>query len=89
MAPNYFKGAYISTATTTLVKTGGGYLNRITIEGGTLGTVIVYDNTVASGAILASFDVTTPVGSYPIEAAFTVGCTVVTGAATKLTVSFE
>ena len=49
---------YISTATTTVCKTGAGLLNTITVTGGTAGTIVVYDNTAASGTILASFSST-------------------------------
>ena len=42
----------ISTATTTVCKTGAGLLHTITVTGGTAGTIVVYDNTAASGTIL-------------------------------------
>ena len=78
---------YISTATTTTCATGVGTLHTITVEGGTAGTIIVYDNTAGSGTILASFDSTNALETYTFDVAFSTGCTVVTSAATKLTVS--
>lgn len=36
---------YISTATTTVCKTGTGLLHTLTVTGGTAGTIIGYDNT--------------------------------------------
>ena len=80
-------GTYISTATTTVVKTGAGLLHTITVTGGTAGTIVVYDNTAASGTILFSFDTTVALATYTFDVSFAVGLTVVTSAATKLTVS--
>lgn len=80
--------AYISTATTTLVATGPGMLHLIAVGGGTLGTIAIYDGLTAGGTLIASFDATTPRGSYVLDIRFSVGLTVVTGAATLVTVSF-
>lgn len=78
---------YISTATTTTIKSGAGVLHTITVNGGTAGTVIVYDNTAASGTIIASFDSTNALATYMLNVAFGTGLTIITAAATKLTVS--
>lgn len=80
---------YISTATTTTCKTGAGLLHTITVNGGTAGTIIVYDNTAASGTIIASFDSTNALATYTFDAIFATGLTVITAAATKLTVSYR
>ena len=78
---------YISTATTTVVKTGAGLLHTIVVQGGTTGTIIGYDNTSAGGTILFSFDTTVALATYTFDVSFAIGLTVVTSAATKLTVS--
>ena len=78
---------YISTATTTVCKTGAGLLNTVTVQGGTAGTIIGYDNTAASGTILFSFDSTNALETYTFNVSFAIGLTVITAAATKLTVS--
>lgn len=78
---------YISTGTTTLVTTGPGILHLIAIAGGTLGTIAIYDGLTAGGTLIASYDATAPRGSYLLDISFSVGLTVVTGAATQLTVS--
>ena len=78
---------YISTATTTVCKTGAGLLHSIVFQGGTAGTVIGYDNTAASGTILFSFDALSAIGNPIFDVSFAIGLTVVTAAATKLTVS--
>lgn len=84
-APKY-SFTYISTATTTVVKSAPGLLSHIVVEGGTAGTIVIYNNTAASGAIVASFDSTNALKEYPLPAECTIGITVVTSAATKLTV---
>ena len=78
---------YISTATTTVVKTGAGLLHTIVVQGGTTGTIIGYDNTAAGGTILFSFDTTVALATYTFDVSFAIGLTVVTSANTKLTVS--
>lgn len=80
---------YIVTATTTVVKTGKGILHTITVEGGTAGTITVYDNTAASGTKLADFSSTNAIATYTFDVAFATGLTIVTSAATSLTVSYK
>lgn len=82
-----FTPTYISTATTTTIKTGSGFLHTIVVNGGTAGTIIVYDNTAASGTIIASFDSTNALTTYTFDCTFSVGLTIITSAATKLTVT--
>ena len=84
--------ASMSTATTTTHVTGPGYLRSITILGGTMGTIDVYDNTAGSGTKLlptftppASCFQTIHFGNIP----FAIGLTIVTGAATVLQVSYH
>ena len=81
--------AYISTATTTTVKTGAGHLHSIVVNGGTAGTIIGYDNTAASGTILFSFDSTNALNTYMFDVSFSIGLTIITSAATKLSVSYR
>jgi hypothetical protein len=84
-----FSTTYISTATTTTVKSGSGLLHTIVVNGGTAGTIIVYDNTAGSGTIIASFDSTNALATYTFNCTFATGLTVVTGAATKVTVNYR
>lgn len=81
--------SYISSATTTTAKTGAGVLHTITVTGGTAGTIIVYDNTAGSGTVIASFDSTNALATYTFDLAFSTGLTIVTAAATKVTVSYR
>lgn len=90
MYQDQWKSTYISTATTTTAKTGTGQFGGIVIEGGTLGTITIYDNTAASGTILAAFDATAGRGQYDFKGiGFYTGLTIVTGAATQLTVIYR
>lgn len=79
----------ISTATTTVVKTGAGHLNSLRCVGGTLGNVTVYANTAGSGTVL--LPTVTPIagGILLTDIDFATGLTVVTAAATILTGSFR
>lgn len=87
MVSQYYGATYISTATTTTVKSGAGFLHAITITEAVASTIVVYDNTAASGTILASFVASAGVGTYQLNVSFATGCTVVTAGASKLTVS--
>lgn len=84
---NRFSYAAITTATTTTVKSGAGFLHRLVVTGGTAGTVVVYDNTAGSGTQIANFDSASTMTSYEFNVAFSTGLTIVTGAATKVTVA--
>lgn len=83
-----YQFAYISSSTTTKVKIGAGVLHNIVVNGGTTGTIVVYNSLVGSGDIIASFDSTNALATYGFDVGFASGCTVVTGGATKLTVSY-
>lgn len=80
--------AVMSTATTTTIKTGAGYLHTIVVTGGTAGTIDVYDNTAASGTKLAAFSSTNAIASYTFDCAFQTGLTIITSAATNLSINF-
>lgn len=79
----------ISTAATTAVKASAGKLHTLTVTGGTAGAITCYDNTTASGTKIADFDSTNAMATYTLDVAFGTGLTCVTGAATKVTVSFS
>lgn len=84
-----YEYAYITTATTTQVKTGPGTLHVIQINGGTLGAITVIDGTSGSTANIAT--ITPPVAStdgYVYDLRFALGLRIVTAAATDVTVTF-
>ena len=76
----------ITTATTTVVKSGPGWFQGCKVFGGTLGNITIYDNTAASGAVIvAAFTPTASGDLFPLNTSFSVGLTVVTASATNLT----
>lgn len=71
----------ISTATTTVVKSGPGRIGKIVAAGGTLGAVTIWDNTAASGAALLP-SITPVQGQVLLEdIPFGTGLTIVTATA--------
>lgn len=78
---------YISTATTTTIP-GANFLHSIIVTGGTAGTIVIYNNSAGSGAVVASFDSTNALETYTFNCKLSTGLTIVTGAATKLTVLY-
>lgn len=87
MSPN--NSTYISTATTTTVKTGRGTLKAIVIGETAAGAITIYDNTAASGTILGAFKASVVEGQYEFNCRFQTGLTVVTGGASKISVIWE
>lgn len=84
-----YSSTYISTATTTTSKTGRGVLRRILITETAAGAVTVYDNTAASGTILAAFKASVGEGNYEFNVRFGTGLTILTAGASKVTVIWE
>lgn len=80
---------YISTATTTLVATGRGTIKRIILGETAAGAITVYDNTAASGTIIAVLKASIVEQVFEFGVDFATGCTVVTAGASKLTVVTE
>ncbi len=73
----------ITSSTTTLVKTGGGILMRITVgvAGGSSPTIKVYDGLTAGGTLLSTIDGGTK-GSHEFGCGFLVGLCIVTATGT-------
>lgn len=87
-----FNYATITTATTTVIKSGAGFVHTINILGGTLGAITVYDNTTGSGTTI--IPTITPTATLPcppiiLDESFGTGLTIVTAAATVINVSFR
>ena len=78
---------------TTTVKSGAGVLRRIVINtrGGLLNTLTIYDNTTATGAVIAVIDTAAAGGEFGYELDFTTGLTVVlaSGTAADITIIYE
>lgn len=89
MGSNEHRTAVITTATTTQVRTGPGVVHVISILGGTLGNVTVYDDVAGtSNPIIPTF---TPAGAMSIvlDQKFTNGLKVVTAAATLINIGYR
>lgn len=90
MGNTIYTSTPITTATTTLIKTGQGIFGGVEVLGGTTGTIKVYDNTSGSGKLLADFDTTNTINpTYAQNAGFSIGLTVVTSAATKVNILWK
>lgn len=86
---NTFNWAYISTNTTTTIKTGRGKLHTITLGETAAGAITVYDNTAGSGTVIAVLKASIAEQTFTFDLCFDVGLTIVTAGASKLTVSYE
>ena len=87
MSPS--SSTYISTATTTTVKSGSGILRRIVLTETAASTITIYDNTAASGTILAVLKASIAERPYDFNIRFQTGLTIVTAGTSKLTVVWE
>ncbi len=80
---------YSNASGTCSASTGPGALGVLNVNGGTLGALVVYDNTAASGANVIA-NITGPSGgqSYWFNVLCKYGCSVFASAATNFTVTF-
>ena len=88
MQQSGYNSTYISTATTTLVFTGAGILHELSLTETSVGTITVYDSLTASGTIKAVLKASIAEGDYLHDIDFTIGCTIVTAGASKLTAAW-
>ncbi len=80
----YFDKVNITSATTTTVKTGSGYLNAITVSTTAAGTITIKDGATAFAILKASVAEQT----YFYNCTFATSLVIVTGAASDITVSY-
>jgi hypothetical protein len=79
----------ITTATTTVVATGPGVLGGIHVNTTAAGTITVYDNTAASGTKIATLKASIAEGCYLRDVHYRTGLTIVTAAASDITVAHD
>lgn len=79
----------ISTGTTTVVKSGRGVLARIVVNTTAAGAITIYDNTSAAGTKIATLPSSAVVRAYEYGCKFGTGLTIVTAAASDITVIWE
>lgn len=80
--------AHITTATTTTVKSGAGILHNISINTLSAGTITVYDNTTATGTVLAVINSGVE-KTLEYNIAFATGLTIVTSSTPDLTIGYR
>jgi len=79
-------GAQITTAITTVVETGPCVLSGIQILAAVASTITIYNNTAASGTVIATLPASLAVGYYPFNRLCSVGLTIVTAGASNMLV---
>lgn len=84
-----YSATYISTATTTTVKTGAGFLHSITLGETAAGAITIYDNTAGSGTVINVLKASIAEQTFEFNVAFGTGLTIVTAGASKLSVSWR
>ena len=77
----------IASATTTVIG-GPGILHSIVINTTAAGTITIYDNTAASGTKIATIKASAVEGTYLYDVRCRTGLTIVTAAASDITVSY-
>lgn len=79
----------ISTATTTVIKASPGYLKSITVCATAAGAITVYNNTAASGTIVTVLKASIAEQTFTFDAVMSTGITIVTAAASDITVTYR
>jgi len=79
---------FINTNTTTICKYNAGRLKRI-VNCDNAGSVSIYDNTVASGTIIATIDTAKALGTLDFDVPFSNGLTVVTSGGAEVVIIYE
>lgn len=89
MSTQPFNYTNITTATTTLVKSGQGQLRRVVVNTTAAATITIYDSLTATGTKIATIAASPAIGSsFAYEVAFSIGLTVVTAGASDITVAW-
>lgn len=79
----------ISTATTTLVRTGAGTLLRVTLNEPATGAITVFDSLTGAGDTIATIASGTVAGHIDYNCRVATGITIVTAMADDVTVVFS
>lgn len=84
-----YRCSYISSATTTQVKTGAGYLKAIVVGETAAGDISIIDNTTGSTVNLGLLKSSIAEGTYEFSCHFQTGLRIITGAASKISVIYR
>jgi len=84
-----FEKAYISSATTTQVKTGAGVFHSIVVGETAAGAISIIDNTTGSTVNIGRLKASIVEGTYEFDVAFSAGLRIITAGASKITVVYR
>lgn len=84
-----FSYSNITSATTTTVKSGAGFVHAITVNTTAAGAITIYDNTAGSGTKIGTLKASVGEQTFFYNASFGTGLTIVTAAASDITVSYR
>ena len=84
-----YRVKYISTATTTQVKTGAGSLIAIVVGETAAGSIKVVDNISGSTVNLAELKASIAEGTYEFGCQFTTGLRIITASSSKISVIYR
>lgn len=79
----------ITSATTTVVKSGAGFLHAITVNTTAAGAITIYNNTSATGTKIATIKASVAEQTFTYNVSCSTGLTIVTAAASDITVSYR
>ncbi len=80
---------HINKAGTYIIKTDNGFLHSIVVNTTAAGAITVYDNTSAAEPIIAVLKSNIGENTYTFDVNFITGLTIVTAAASDITVSYS
>lgn len=86
---NPLSATNITTGTTTTVKSGRGNLGRLVVNTTAAGAITIYDSLTATGTKIGTLKSSIAEGTYTYECRFLIGLTIVTAAASDITVTWE
>ena len=87
--PHGHKFINIAAGATTVVAIGYGVLHSIVVNSTAAGAITIYDNTAASGTKVATLKASIVEGTYTFDVEFRTGLTIVTAAASDITVIYR
>lgn len=79
---------HLNRAQTLTLKPGAGVLHAIIVNTTANGTITLYDNTAGSGKIIAQLKASIAENTYAYDLKFITGLTVVTAAASDITITY-
>lgn len=84
-----YRVKYISTATTTQVKTGAGVLKAIVVGETAAGAISIIDNTSGTTVNLGVLKASIAEGTYEFNCQFATGLRIITAGASKISVIYR